>query len=54
MDENRFKELAVKASDASEIDLLCMAWIRTAAEEQAPKVREMMLAAVEVIRRGLD
>ena len=54
MDENRFKELAAKASDAAEIDLLCMAWIRAAAAEQAPKVREMMLAAVDVIRRGLD
>lgn len=54
MDENRFKELAAKAADSSEIDLLCMAWIRAAATEQAPRVREMMLAAVDVIQRGLD
>ena len=54
MEENRFKELAAKAADASEIDLLCMAWIRASASEQAPKVREMMLAAVDVIRRGME
>lgn len=54
MDENRFKALAKMAEDAGEIDLLCFAWISAAAEEQAPKVREMMLAAVNVIRRGLD
>ena len=54
MDETRFKELAAKASDATEIDLLCMAWLRASAAEQAPRVREMLLAAVDVIRRGLD
>lgn len=54
MDEDKFKKLAAKAADASEIDLLCMEWIRASANEQAPRVREMMLAAVDVIRRGLD
>jgi hypothetical protein len=54
MDENRFKELAAKAADAAEIDLLCLAWIRASANEQAPKVREMMLAGADVIRRGLE
>jgi hypothetical protein len=54
VDENRFKKLAAQAADAQEIDLLCMAWIRAAATGQAPKVRAMLLAAVEVIRAGLD
>ena len=53
MDESRFKELAAKAADAYEIDLLCMAWIRASVSEQAPKVCEMMLSAVDVIRHGL-
>jgi hypothetical protein len=54
VDENRFKKLAAQAADAQEIDLLCLAWIRAAATGQAPKVRAMLLAAVEVIRAGLD
>lgn len=54
MDENRFKEMIRYAVDTSEIDKLCLAWLRAAAVEQETKVRDMMLAAAEVIRRGME
>ena len=54
MDEKRFKELVAKAANAYEIDLLCLEWLQAAANGEAPKVREMMLSGIEVIRKGLE
>ncbi len=54
MSENEFKARANNLTEANEIDHLCFAWLRDASKEQAPKVRDMMLAALDVLRRGVE
>ena len=54
MTENDFKERAAKADNARDIDHLCFSWLRSGANEQAPKVREMMLCALDILRAGLQ
>ncbi len=54
MSENEFKARAHNLTEPNEIDHLCFAWLRDAAKEQAPKVRDMMLAALDVLRRGIE
>jgi hypothetical protein len=56
MNEETFKKRAAELnfrSDVEEVDELCLDWLRFAASEQTPKVRDMMLAAIDVLRRGL-
>ncbi len=54
MSENEFKARANNITDAGEIDHLCFAWRRDCAKEQAPKMRDMMLAALDVLRIGVE
>jgi len=54
MSEYEFKARANNLTDVNEIDELCFAWLRAASEEQEPKVRAMMLAALDVLRRGIE
>jgi hypothetical protein len=54
MSESEFKARANNLTEANEIDHRCFAWLRGASEEQAPKVRDMMLAALDVLRRGIE
>ena len=53
-DEFKARANNLGREDFDEIDELCFAWLRDSANEQAPKVREMMLAALDVLRRGME
>lgn len=46
MDIPKFIECATSATTADEIDELCQHWLYQAADEQAPKVRDMMIQAL--------
>lgn len=54
MSEDDFKRGVAKLDDAFDISILCLKWLREEADEQAPKVRLMMRAAIDVIQRGIE
>ena len=53
MTPESFKSEAAGADQCDEIDELCFAWLSAASREESPKVEAMMLAALELLRRGL-
>ena len=50
----KFKDIANKATEANDIDELCLDWLRYAANEHPEKTREMMMSAIAIIAKGLE
>lgn len=54
MTVDEFKEKSENLEGPEDVDTLCFAWFSGVADDLAPRVRAMMLLALEVLRAGVD